>query len=272
MNHAARPGLFVTLYPFGALGVDVFFVISGFVMTYTSSRRNGWRDTLTFLRARAIRIYPIYWIWTSVMLLLWLGGVARHDLHPPSIWRFILRSYLLLPVWDGRVYSPLLAQGWTLTFELLFYLAFGIAIAGAWRARTFFVICMLVLAASVAFRLPDGPTRHVLTNWKMLEFVAGMVIADITIKYAGAIRFLAGLKMPRWLTYLGDASYSIYLVHTLFLLALVFAYKHLHQLAQVQADLLVLGYACVAIWLSSLTYRWMEKPLMQRLKWAVPRP
>jgi len=54
----------------GAAGVDIFFVISGFIMFYTHGHVGGSREAGLFLWKRALRIYPPYWLWTSVLILI----------------------------------------------------------------------------------------------------------------------------------------------------------------------------------------------------------
>jgi exopolysaccharide production protein ExoZ len=108
----------------GWYGVDLFFVISGFIMTVTTwtlfgSAKNG----LRFLLRRVTRIYPPYWIALLPILLLYLLHPAIVDSHaarPPDI----LASFLLFPQ-NGE---PLLLVSWTLVFEMAFYLVFAVAL------------------------------------------------------------------------------------------------------------------------------------------------
>jgi len=89
----------------GAAGVDLFFVISGFVMVYISKPHFGQGDTwMTFILRRIIRIVPLYWLVTT--FYAFSGG---HPLHQ------IISSYLFIPDVEGA--PPLLAQGWTLRYE-----------------------------------------------------------------------------------------------------------------------------------------------------------
>ena len=98
----------------GAMGVDLFFVISGFIMALLV-RGATWRK---FLVDRVTRIVPAYWFYTTLVLILSLlypSFVNSSVEGQPSI----LRSYFLLPDSTG----PLLAVGWTLIHEMYFYLA-----------------------------------------------------------------------------------------------------------------------------------------------------
>src|SRR5215471_6743859 len=87
----------------GAAGVDLFFVISGFIMATCSAGR----QPLQFLADRAWRIYP-----------LWLIAVIPWLLMSPQTFLEIVRSITLWPVYGGRLLNPALGVGWTLSFEL----------------------------------------------------------------------------------------------------------------------------------------------------------
>lgn len=114
----------------GAAGVDIFFIISGFVMVISSRRlvdqAGAW---LIFLRHRVVRIVPLYWLLTTVKILavVALAGVV---LRTGLDFNFVAGSYLFLPVTDSAGhFRPVLPVGWTLTYEFLFYLLFAAALA-----------------------------------------------------------------------------------------------------------------------------------------------
>jgi exopolysaccharide production protein ExoZ len=104
----------------GSVGVDLFFVISGFIMIYTTRDRLGVHDALTFFGKRARRVYPLYWMWTTVLLSLVVGRIALRGHTYPA--EYIAASYLLVPMFNESNGNslPLLWQGWTLSFEMLF--------------------------------------------------------------------------------------------------------------------------------------------------------
>src|SRR5688572_1031667 len=105
----------------GFAGVDLFFVISGLVMTVTCYDRFGRRGQWApFLARRLIRIYPLYWLVSlGVLAICWLWPelAARDKFSRPTL----LKSFLLWP----QVEYPIVAVGWTLTYELFFYLVFA---------------------------------------------------------------------------------------------------------------------------------------------------
>ena len=120
----------------GAAGVDLFFVISGFIMVYSSEPLFGRPHApRVFLLRRLSRIVPLYWAATSFLLgYLLLVGVAFVRVNLP--WDVILTSYAFIPFprRDGLM-MPVLNVGWTLNYEMFFYLVFAAAILlpRAWR-------------------------------------------------------------------------------------------------------------------------------------------
>jgi peptidoglycan/LPS O-acetylase OafA/YrhL len=102
----------------GAAGVDVFFVISGFIMLHTSFRPG--RPPMPpgrFLLRRVIRIYPLYWLCAGVMLAVMAAGFLQHNQRSGTEIAF---SLALLP--SSRLILPV---AWTLVFEIYFYLVFA---------------------------------------------------------------------------------------------------------------------------------------------------
>jgi exopolysaccharide production protein ExoZ len=144
---------------YGAAGVDLFFVISGFIMANLVRER----PAAEFLRDRLWRIYPLWWI----ALLPWLFMVPRG---PTAVWA----SVTLWPVYSSGYYAPVLTVGWTLSFELLFYV--GMAVAIATRATLSLVVYAVFLLMS--FTLPSSLTQF-LGSPIALEFLMGVAVARV---------------------------------------------------------------------------------------------
>lgn len=166
----------------GNCGVDLFFVISGFIFVLTTRDKVGSKQAWTFLKRRVLRIFPLYWFWTSVLLVLWLAGFGlqiHHYTRP-----FILCSYLLFPSFDGANYHPLLGQGWTLTFEMYFYAVIFLAIIlRIKRGRLAFVAAFFGLFALIGMSpFLSGGLRWVLTNSLVIEFIFGMLCGEIMLR------------------------------------------------------------------------------------------
>ena len=156
------------------VGVDLFFVISGLIMVVTT-----WRTfdepgaSRRFLLRRVARIYPLYWVVNTavvVILLVRPASVSFGEGHHPNI----LESYLLLPQ-DGRL--PVLVA-WSLVYEMYFYLVFALALVLG-RSRFLWVIGAWVtttLTLSVVASDATNPYVAHLANPQSLEFVLGLLI------------------------------------------------------------------------------------------------
>jgi peptidoglycan/LPS O-acetylase OafA/YrhL len=118
----------------GEAGVDIFFAISGFIMVYIQPKRLcEWADIRRFLLNRVTRIFPPYWIVSSLLLpLLYLKPNLFNNYYHNQV--DIIRSYLLLP----QSYTPLLGVGWTLIHEFYFYCIVSIALIFGFRGRIIF--------------------------------------------------------------------------------------------------------------------------------------
>ena len=241
----------------GAAGVDVFFVISGFVMWITTDGRtvSPWR----FLRRRAERVIPLYWTATLALAVVatLAPGVFPHV--TPQAWH-IARSLLFIPHGNPEGAGfPLLAVGWTLDYEALFYLVFAALLLTPQAGRL--TRLALALAALSALGLAYPAAYTLLFNPMLMQFAAGAAIGRLWILRAlpgpgagaglialglallgaghvlgvvpesllrpaawgapaallviGAVSLEAAGRLPRWaaLARLGDASFSIYLIH-----------------------------------------------------------
>jgi len=249
----ARPPMLVqSVLGLGYLGVDFFFVLSGFIIAY--AHRYDARDPRalrSYAGRRILRIYPAYWPIGCGMLLVYiflpgLSAVPAHQVSAAS-------SVLLVPA----TAPPALAVAWTLVHEMLFYTVFAVrylsqkafvcAIA-TWAA------CILVVSLWLA---PANPALVYATSILNLEFMLGLLAAWLATKAvvarspflvavlaltlaSGALGLplgldakrlvlAAGLSLlvvacvsaeaagrltaPRWIVFLGGASYAIYLVH-----------------------------------------------------------
>lgn len=188
---------------FGAAGVSIFFIISGFIMvrsTRTSFASPG--AVIAFLRKRVIRIVPIYWVTTLValsLLLLGSGGRGGCNRADPS---YIAASFLFM-AWqrcDGEM-QPLLTQGWTLNYEAFFYVAFGFTLLLR-RAWGILILCLaFAMLVGVGFLSEPGSSalakiQAFYTQPLLLFFILGVLIAlarerlRITLALPGGINML----------------------------------------------------------------------------------
>jgi peptidoglycan/LPS O-acetylase OafA/YrhL len=185
----------------GAAGVDLFFVISGFVMTVsTYGKERQPRIARHFVERRAIRLFPMYWIMTSAFALELLvlnffpawktSGESYARLSPG----FFFGSLTLVPFdHDGNT-DPLVAVGWTLSYEILFYLLFAVALKLRIKPLQFLAPAMLLLLAAAHFRGANWPAFTLLANPLLLEFLAGVVVG-VAIMRGFRMRTVWGLLL-----------------------------------------------------------------------------
>lgn len=167
--------------PFGAFGVDIFFVISGFIIYVITSK-----STKHFFRKRVIRIVPLYWLFTFGISFI---AFLQPDLLRSASWdiNHILASLFFIPYWtDGTNFSPILRLGWTLNFEMLFYLIFYFSIQFTHKYRallaSLFMIGIMLLLNSIDF-YSERSFLSFYSNSIWFEFIFGMIIGVFYKKY-----------------------------------------------------------------------------------------
>jgi len=302
-------------YHLGELGVDFFFVLSGFIIMFVHGSELGHPECARrYLCRRFFRVYPLLFILTSVKLAMefiaWQKGGAAPDLSR------ITYSYLLLPDPGGQM--PVITAAWTLMHEALFYALFLLALL---RGRRFAValLClwMTAIVAKEAMSLDLDGLPRLICDAHNVEFVFGIAacllfqchqslslrlgwicMGAVSLLSSGAflyypasgmeqpltVRLLLGSGFallilmagiweqhlrsrpwPLWVCWLGDASYSIYLGHSMVLLAFIGGGARLMP-ESMMMRYVVAGSAClIALLFCGLLRHWVEGPL---LKWS----
>ena len=153
----------------GAFGVDIFFVLSGFLMMrITGERSRPW----PFMRDRLWRIVPLYWLASLTAFGFGLFGMFGS----PSLQR-AAASFAFLP-WgppaEAPFFFPVLSIGWTLNYEIFFYALFACALLLPLRARLPALTAFFLLIAVLGRIAPAGlPPLLFWSNPLILQFVAG---------------------------------------------------------------------------------------------------
>ena len=188
---AAKAGLAFArsgLLPWVA-GVDLFFVISGFIMVLASERLFAAPGAAAaFLTRRVIRIVPLYWLVTAIMLVVFAALAHHGQANQPSLAE-VAASLGFVPYAraDG-VPRPVVPLGWTLNYEMFFYLVFAAFLTLRREAAVASVAACLVLF--VALGALVHPQATALAYWSdpvVLEFVLGMALA---------LAYRRGLRLP----------------------------------------------------------------------------
>jgi exopolysaccharide production protein ExoZ len=209
-----------TLFRPGAAGVDLFFVISGFVMTYTTWGQ-GRKDAGSFLIKRFTRIWPPY----AVLTLIWVACFEGLKIfHSPDRQTVLAKSLGFVSVYPEAplYFGVMFPLGWSLEFEAYFYLVFALSLLFA-RLRWIALFTWLLYSVLV-FPLPrrglqlDAAVNlgyswlyaNLITNAIVLEFLFGVVIALIYLsplrirsaRFCWNLLFLC-VSLAAWLCYGG---------------------------------------------------------------------
>ena len=250
---------------FGEFGVDVFFVISGFIMFFTTANKP--LTMSEFLVKRAERVVPLYWLATLFLVAAALALPQIFKTTQVDVYH-IVKSILFIPhespSHPGENW-PILVPGWTLNYEMLFYFMFSLFLGFTLNMRVVGLGLLMGFMVTMGFALDiQNPWFEVYTNPLLLEFYFGVVVGWLYIAgvrpsrniawfvfITGTILLFADNELPRfiargipafalvygslWLSenppdsklahMLGDASYSIYLSHIFSLGALRYIWK-----------------------------------------------
>jgi exopolysaccharide production protein ExoZ len=167
-------------------GVDIFFVISGFIMWVSVERRPG-MSAGEFFGNRLMRIVPLYWLISAGVLSITFA--APQLLHSTVFDApHALASFLFLPARHPLTgqFWPLLVPGWTLNYEMLFYVLFAAAIAGASGSsrRRLLIIAALITAVVLLGAALQGrfDVMHFYANPILFEFLAGIMIGILYVQ------------------------------------------------------------------------------------------
>ncbi|MCX7085678.1 MAG: acyltransferase [Methylococcales bacterium] len=295
----------------GFSGVDIFFVLSGFIILYTSNSNSI--DSSIFLKKRFIRIYPIYWLVTLLLVIAFFISPSTENAHKGDLYT-ILGSITLFPQKDYVI-----GVAWTLTYEVIFYLFFAFTYFRKPR-YLFYGFTIWITSILITFFLKLDTNYHIfktLLDPVILNFAFGCIIAFVYKRFTnethgiwyfwiGLIFFtlswlfyyqlkldssdlldsdisrvyLFGLpaavlifgslylknNVPKWLVYLGDASYSLYLVHGTVLSILIKIIIKFNLSSQFINFYGALSLFVTTLILSCCFYSFIEKNLIKLIK------
>ncbi|WP_159726113.1 acyltransferase [Methylosinus sp. Ce-a6] len=293
--------IILQIFNYGSCGVDLFFVIYGFIIYHSTHASSV--SPKSFLARRIKRIVPIYWLSTALMIGITVVSPAsfRNEGHFSA--SHFIESLFFVTFSSGRM--PIVYVGWSLEFEMFFYLIVALLLCrpeNAWN-RLIYAFSFLV----VAHLAPLGDTFQVIggffTSPKILEFVYGVMAAQMfhhgrlsngaiasaavaTLAIAATDRqsyvlwaglpaaigvFLAAKRsigvdspsrMEKFGAQIGDASYSIYLFQVFMISGACKAIFRLHP----SIDVLIVVTAVSSIFGGWLFFILLEKPLLMRLR------
>lgn len=198
----------------GQTGVDLFFVISGFIMVLVS-KDSKTASTADFLTKRFLRIYPTYWVYYGALALVFL--VAPGIINSSSSGDIdLLSSFFLFPS-DSL---PILLVAWSLTHELWFYLVFAGILCAPRKLRIYCLVLWAALIVCSKYFELSGPIFSVATHNFTIEFILGAAAAYAFLrlkKLQIAIYFYIwpiGLAFfLLWFGFVGVLGHSVNVIH-----------------------------------------------------------
>ncbi len=176
-------------------GVDIFFVISGFIMWVTTSSRS--LSPGQFYLRRIVRIVPLYWLLSGVVVAVMLAApqllqTTRFDL------KHVLASFAFVPMASPATghMEPVLVPGWTLNYEMFFYLLFGAALQlPPSRRLAAMAAALMALVGLQALTPPPDSALSFYSSSIMLEFLLGMVLGQRYLRAESSTGWRAGALM-----------------------------------------------------------------------------
>lgn len=168
----------------GGSGVDIFFVISGFIMMITQSEPGKTVSAKQFLWRRLVRIAPLYWTLTLAAALLML--VASSEVNTEFSFQKVIASLLFLPFGTGidmeleAHTAYVIPMSWTLTYEWYFYLVFAMTLAAGLKPVTRIGVMAIWFSLCIVIGFLFQPTSLILqmaSNPIVLEFLLGCLVA-----------------------------------------------------------------------------------------------
>lgn len=308
------------LYKYGYLGVDLFFVISGFIISHITYNKKF--DPASFAIKRFIRIFPLYWIFCILAFYLFITAGLRFGPKDPTI-ENLLASLAIFPI-EG---SPAYGVGWSLEHEIIFYLLSAIILSLTGSKQL--MICLVALGVAGITKeilissgtIPKFWDFHLLSPFNLC-FFAGVFVhrispyltrkhavglgcatalvigltayfmqnsipsVRIATRYAGVaasclliVAFALSMESyrstilapaGRALIAIGNASYSLYLVHWIILVNMGrMKYKIAFGAPDWSAELWRFGWVAVCVVLSLAMYRFFERPLNEKASIAL---
>lgn len=288
---------FPKLFRFGYGAVDLFFVISGFVIVQSAcTLQPGWASMLEFLKNRLGRIYPAYWLFLLLFIAAGMIDISGRT------WGGFWRAFFLIPG-----YKSIIITTWTLRYEMYLYFLMALIVINRKLKYVLYFLFGLALAANIMKLL--APLLH---NWQipiyglynefMLEIFIGAAIwllyqkvpvwLAIGLSIIGLVWFFTPIKtqtshlldfgipsamliagltalefhrkinVPEFLVLLGNASYSLYILHTPVISTVL---KNI-KIEYATNKLVLLLLVVITLVLAVYSYLYIERPILRWLK------
>lgn len=155
----------------GYLGVDILFIISGYVIMKATELNKPY-----FLLRRFIRIVPLYWI--STFLLFGILYVAPElSIMSEASLDNLVKSLLFIPIAIPGGYNvPLLGVGWTINYEIYFYILFSLCLIFSYKYREYLCIVLIGLLCILGYKAENTDIIKYIGNSVLMECAFGIFL------------------------------------------------------------------------------------------------
>jgi len=295
----------------GTFGVDIFFIISGYIMVYiTQNMHQKPHNIRIFLKKRFIRIIPLYWFYTLIALAIFILMPERVNSAGGNT--DVFKSFFLLPLASSENY--LVGVGWTLHYEFLFYILFSVGLLFSRTKGNIIVISVILFSVLFSMLIPSEGMSYIFytfLNDIFIEFALGIFLYFLLLKiknihwflslssitlgilsfyylhtggsFTGvhhidtgssaflicfgviSLEYLWKKREFKLLTTLGNASYSIYLLHPFILVAVLIISNKLANIIPLNENILILIMLIVSLVGGYISHIFIEKNL---IKWT----
>lgn len=294
---------YTSFFANGVMGVDLFFILSGFVLAHSYGRDLQNFNYVKFLTRRLARIYPMHLVTLVAMVALGLATSAIDvGLSNPLMFDYsqIPSQLLLLHAWNGPSYFAFNAPSWSISAEWMAYLVFPVIAVIFMKLPRFVGLFAAILMLCTAWviapyvnsdglsltRLQDASALRILPEFTLgmalyrvrphsplLWALALSIMLTVVTLHLGGPRFIAfwglagavwsvsGFSAPMSLRLLGEASYSLYMIHGPLQIVVFNSAEFLGLNGNASLMIaLVLLTTSIAIIGSILTFRFIEIP------------
>ena len=279
--------IFSSFVDLSKIGVDIFFVISGFVITLSFLREKP--SASVFLMKRFCKVIPMYWIMTTILLLVLIVFPSRYVNSDMASFNEIALSYLFLSQLVEND-APIFFVGWTLEFEMLFYSIFGIFIFSLKKTipvliftylftliLSFFVSAyMMYFAFGIVFAIVYMLRRKrffnefciilvgvflplVLLNYNSGEFNEEIFLLMLAVVMLCFFMIFSSQLKYKAIIFLGRITYSTYLGQV-FSISLFYKGAAILGLSS-SGDLLLIGSCVFTVFTGALIFMYIEVPV-----------
>lgn len=303
-------------FSFGGAGVDIFFVLSGFIITYTNLKFISNPDHFNFfIKRRIVRIYPTYWIIILMFLLLQILLPSFYTTHYSFDIKNILSTFLLF-----LGHTMVNGVSWTLSYEIFFYILFSLSFFISQKKWSFYLAMLyaaiIILLPFFNFNFEQSNSWLTLITYPMnVEFFMGILATVLIPKIPantakpliimGSVIFLMSaiyynlnyylfsnsfnrvvlfgipsfliitglvkyelankIKVNAVFLLLGEASYSLYLLHLPVVVASFKVLSKLNISNNIITQFIILLIICFICYASIVFYKFVEKPIITKL-------